>query len=119
MKRIIIPIVTILFFCGVSLAEEKSALKSGKDRISYSVGYQIGGDFRQQSMAIDSEALLKGVEDALAQMEPPLSPEEMRAILQEMKSKILAEQRRQKRTAMEKYRGEGRGFLAANAKKEG
>ena len=119
MKRVIILIFTVYFSCGVSLAGEKPELKEEKDRVSYSVGYQIGGDFKKQSTDIDPDAFLKGVEDALTTAEPSLSPEEMRATLQEMKSKILAEQRQQKQAAVEQYRGEGREFLAANARKEG
>lgn len=119
MKRLIILVFILFFSCGVSLAGDKPELKEEKDRVSYSVGYQIGGDFKQQRTDIDSDAFLKGIEDALAEAEPPLSPEEMRAILQGMKAKILAGQRQQKQTAVEQYRGEGREFLAANAKKEG
>jgi len=119
MKRIIIFVFIIFFSCGVSLAEEKPELKEEKDRVSYSVGYQIGGDLQQQRMDIDPDAFLKGIEDALTEAEPSLSPEEMRATLQEMKSKILAEQRQQKQATVEQYRGEGREFLAANARKEG
>ena len=119
MKRLIFPVFILFFFCGVSLAGEKPELKEEKDRVSYSVGYQIGGDFKQHRMDIDPDAFLKGIEDALAEAEPPLSPEEMSAILQEMKAKILADQRQQKQAAIEQYRGEGMEFLAANAKKEG
>lgn len=119
MKCVILLVFIIFFSCGVSLAGEKPELKEEKNRVSYSVGYQIGGDFKQQRMDIDPDAFLKGIEDALAEAEPPLSPEEMRAALLEMKSKILAKQRQQKQAAVEKYRGEGREFLAANAKKEG
>jgi FKBP-type peptidyl-prolyl cis-trans isomerase FklB len=119
MKRLVTLVFILFFSCGVSLAGEKPALKEERDRVSYSVGYQIGGDFKQQRTDIDPDAFLKGIQDALAEAEPPLNPEEMRAILQEMKAKILAEQRQQKQTAVEQYRGEGREFLAANAKKEG
>jgi FKBP-type peptidyl-prolyl cis-trans isomerase FklB len=119
MKRLVTLVFILFFSCGVSLAGEKPALKEERDRVSYSVGYQIGGDFKQQRTDIDPDAFLKGIQDALAEAEPPLNPEEMRAILQEMKAKILAEQRKQKQTAVEQYRGEGREFLAANAKKEG
>ena len=93
MKRLIILVFIIYFSCGVSLAGEKPELKEERDRVSYSVGYQIGGDFEQQHMDIAPDAFLKGIEDALAETEPPLSPEEMRATLLEMKAKILAEQR--------------------------
>jgi FKBP-type peptidyl-prolyl cis-trans isomerase FklB len=119
MKRLVVLVFILFLSCGVSLAGEKPVLREERDRVSYSVGYQIGGDFKQQRTDIDPDAFLKGIEDALAEAEPPLSPEEMRAILQEMKAKILAEQRQQKQTAVEQYRGEGREFLAANARKEG
>jgi FKBP-type peptidyl-prolyl cis-trans isomerase FklB len=119
MKRLVVLVFILFLSCGVSLAGEKPVLREERDRVSYSVGYQIGGDFKQQRTDIDRDAFLKGIEDALAEAEPPLSPEEMRAILQEMKAKILAEERQQKQTAVEQYRGEGREFLAANARKEG
>jgi FKBP-type peptidyl-prolyl cis-trans isomerase FklB len=119
MKYVIVLVSTIFFSFGVSLAGDKPALKEEKDRVSYSVGYQIGGDLEKQHMGIDPAAFLKGIEDALAEAQPQLSPGEMRAILQEMKSKILAEKRQQKQAKAEKYRGEGREFLAANARKEG
>jgi FKBP-type peptidyl-prolyl cis-trans isomerase FklB len=119
MKLIIMFVLTIFLPFGVSLAGEKPVLKEEKDRVSYSVGYQIGGDLEKQRMDIDPDALLKGIEDALAEAEPKLSLEEMRATLLEMKKKILAEQRQQKQATAEKYRGEGREFLAENAKKEG
>jgi len=119
MKYLLMSIFIAMFFFGVCFAGEKPVLKNEDDKISYSVGYQIGGDFKQQRMEIDPEAFLKGIEDALAEVEPPLSPEEVRATLLEMKSKILAEQRQQKQAAVEQYRGEGREFLAENAKKEG
>ena len=119
MKRVIILVCTIFFSFGISLAGEKPVLKEEKDRVSYSVGYQIGGDLEKQHMDIDSDALLKGIEDALAEAQPRLSPEEMHATLLEMKKKIQAEQRQQKQATVEQYRGEGREFLAANAKKEG
>lgn len=117
--RIITAVISLVLLYGLCFAGEKQASEQEKDRISYSVGYQIGDDLKQQRMELDSEAFLKGVEDGLSTAAPRISPEDMRAILQDMKEKILLQDRRQKQAAVEKYRGEGREFLAENAKKEG
>ena len=119
MKKIITTIISVFLLYGLCFAEEKPDLNKEKDRVSYSIGFQIGGDFRQQGRDIDPDALLKGIEDALSAAEPQLSPAEMKSTLLEMKKKIEADQRQQKQAAVEQYRGEGREFLAENAKKDG
>ncbi len=121
MKNILMitVVISLAVSYGPCFAGEKLVPKEEKDQASYSVGYQIGGDLRQQGTDIDPEAFLKGVEDALSAAEPRLSPEEMKSTLLEMKNKIEAEQRKQKQAAIEQYRGEGREFLAENEKKEG
>lgn len=113
----------VLLFSALCLAGdipgETGDLKSRKDRISYSLGYQIGGDFKKEKTDIDPEAFLKGVKDALAQADPALSAEEMKPLLVDMKKKIVARQRAEKREMVEQRLGEGEKFLAENAKKEG
>ena len=119
MKKIITTIISVFLLYGLCFAEEKPVFNEEKDRVSYSIGFQIGGDIRQQGRDIDPDALLKGIEDALSAAEPQLSPEEMKSTLMEMKKTIEARQRHQKQAAVEQYRGEGREFLAENAKKQG
>jgi len=94
-------------------------LKNLKDRISYSLGYQIGGDFKKEKTDIDPDAFLKGVKDALAQSEPEISAGEMKPMLLDMKKKVLATQRREKMEMVEQRTGAGKKFLEDNAKKEG
>lgn len=119
MKKVILTIFSIVLLSVPGYAGEKQAIKAEKDKVSYSLGYQIGGDFKQQRMDIDTDALLKGIEDALAEMEPQISRDKMQETLLEMKHKIEASTRQEKQAAKEAYRGEDREFLAENAKKEG
>jgi len=119
MKRGIIFVLTIFISFGGALAEEKPELKEAQDRVSYSLGYKAGGDFKQQIMEVDPQAFLQGVEDALAEAEPQLSQEEMRSTLLELKKKILAEKQKQRVATVNRYIREGQEFLAENAKKEG
>ncbi|MDT8366442.1 MAG: FKBP-type peptidyl-prolyl cis-trans isomerase [bacterium] len=119
MKKIIVAIFSVALVSGPSNADGNRVMKEDRDRVSYSLGYQIGVDFRQQNMDIDPDALLKGVEDSLADAEPQISREEMSKTLLDMKDRIEADQRQQKLAAVEGYRGEGRQWLADNATKEG
>ena len=119
MKNVILTIFSIVLLSGPSYADEDQVIRGEKDKVSYSLGYQIGGDFKQQRIDIDTDALLKGVEDALAEMEPQISRDKIQETLLEMKHKIEASARQERQAAKEAYKGEDREFLAENAKKEG
>jgi FKBP-type peptidyl-prolyl cis-trans isomerase FklB len=100
-------------------ADDKPGLEEENQRINYSLGYQIGGDLKRQRVAVDSEALLRGIEDAVNETEPLLSRQEMQAMLIELKRKVVAQQREERAAAEQKNREAGDAFLAANAKKDG
>ena len=101
------------------LAEQKPEIKDPADRVSYSLGYQIGGDLEREAAEIDADALLRGLRDALGGTAPSIPPEEMHPILVGLKRKIETSQRAQKQQMAEKYRADGEAFLSANAKQEG
>jgi FKBP-type peptidyl-prolyl cis-trans isomerase FklB len=101
------------------LAEEGPELEDAAGRASYSLGYQIGGDLERQAAEIDADALLRGLQDALGETPPSISPEEMKTILLGLKRRIETTQREQKQQMAEKYRAEGEAFLASNAEQEG
>ena len=112
-------VLVLILLPGISLADEKPEIKETADRVSYSLGYQIGGDLERQDAEIDADALLRGLRDALDGTAPSIPPEEMKAILVGLKRKIETTQREQKLQRAAKYRAEGEEFLAANAEKEG
>jgi len=115
--RIILCCLLILAFTCSPLAALE--LQDEKDRISYSVGYQVGGDFKRQKVELNAPAMVKGIEDALAEAQPLLTPEEMRLTLVELKKRVVAGQEEARQQARERYVKEGQEFFAANAKKEG
>jgi FKBP-type peptidyl-prolyl cis-trans isomerase FklB len=104
---------------GISLADEKPEIKDAADRAGYSLGYQIGGDLVRQKAEIEADALLRGLRDALGGTAPSIPPDEMNAILLNLKRKIETRAREEKLRMAEKHREEGESFLAANAEKEG
>lgn len=116
-----------LMLCqGVIVAAEQSELASESDRISYSLGHQIGSDLQQQHVQPETSVILRGIQDGLAGTPPLLSTEEMQPLLRELKRKIVTSEQQERLNAIkesrikrEMARKEGSEFLAANAKKPG
>ena len=119
MKRLLFAAVIAVCFSGVCLAGEKTELKDENDRVSYSVGYQIGGDFKRQGVELNPEKLVKGIQDARSGAEPLMTRQEMHQALVDLKKKIMAEERKRRKEEAEKIRKDGEAFLAANGKKKG
>ncbi len=94
-------------------------LASDDDRVSYAIGYQVGGDMKRQGVTLNAEAMVRGVEAAIAGGATEMSAAEMRDTLVALKRRISAAQRDKKAKELEQARDQGRAFLAANAKKEG
>jgi FKBP-type peptidyl-prolyl cis-trans isomerase FklB len=88
-------------------------------RISYSIGYQIGGDFRRQDVDIDPEIVLRGIEDAMAGGEPRMQVEEMQSALVELQRRTKAEDRATPQTGAAGGPVDAESFMAANARQPG
>lgn len=115
--------------CGLlassALGQDQSELTTPKQRVSYSIGVNIGGNLKRQEMDIDAKALVAGISDAIAG-KTVLSEAEMREVMtafqQEMETKMAAKENAREeqnaKVAPENLK-KGEEFLAANAKKEG
>ena len=102
-----------------SLAEEAVKLQDENARINYSVGYQVGSDYRRKGIRLDPEVVAKGIEDALSGNEPLLTPAEMRKELTEVQRRASAKQQARAEQSAEAQRQAGQAFLEANKAKEG
>lgn len=116
---IIRAFLVVAFLSGIGLAGEPRELKGEKERINYSIGYQIGGDFKRQGVELDPDLLVKGIRDAVDGAEPRIPAQEMRETLVGLKKRVEADERKRRRENAEKYRAEGEAFLSANGKMEG
>ena len=110
---------SVVLLSGLFSAGESPALETQKEKLSYSVGYQVGGDFVRQGKDINPDVLLKGVQDAMAGNAPLMSAEEMRTTLTNLQKSILEGQKRKMLERAEKVLAAGKRFLADNEKKEG
>lgn len=119
MKSWLIGIISILFLAASGSAAENIQLKSQKDKVSYSIGINIGNNVKQLPMEIDLDILYKGFKDAVSGGKSLLSEEEMRTVMTAFQKEMTAKQTEMMNSQGEKNKKEGEAFLAENKKKEG
>jgi FKBP-type peptidyl-prolyl cis-trans isomerase FklB len=119
MKLQWIALLGLLFLASQVSAEDNLALKSQKEKVSYSIGMDIGNNIKKQAIDIDPELLARGIKDAFSTEKPLMTEEEIRQTMMAFQKKMMAKQEEQMKKAGEKNKKEGEAFLAENKKKEG
>ncbi len=100
-------------------AEDAVKLEDSKQRVSYTIGLDIGKDFVKQEVEIDTAALLAGVKDALEGKTPRLTEEQMQAEIKSFRETRMAKQEAKQQALAAKNKADGEAFLAKNAKEPG
>ena len=98
--------------------EQSDILKDDAAKLNYSVGYQVGSDFKQQEFEVRPEAVLRGIQDAMSGDSDLMSKEEMRRTMADVGQKV-AVLKQEKRQQISDYAEKNRQFLVENAKKPG
>ena len=89
-------------------------LKDQKDKASYSIGVDIGMNFKKQNMDLNADALAAGAKDAL-NGKPQVSPNEIREIMTQWQKEFGEKQK----VMATKNQADGEKYLVENKKKEG
>lgn len=84
-----------------------------------SIGTQVGGNLKKQSVEVDPNLVAQGMKDALSDAKPRLTQEEAQAVLTETQNEVRKEQQAKMQEASAKNKTEGETFLATNKSKEG
>lgn len=116
--RVIVAALFVLA-AGSAGAQEKPGLKDQKEKISYIIGMDIGGNFKKQSIDIDPDIVARGIKDGFSGAKPLLSEQEAREVMTAFEKEMRARQEAAQKAAGEKNKKEGEVFLAENKKKEG
>jgi len=119
MRKILGVFWVLILASGVCRADGEMDMNKDAVKRSYSVGYQVGGDFRRQNMDINPEILIKGIEDGLSGTEPAMSESEMRQTLVDLQKRVDALEEEAKAALARKNSEEGKTFLDQNGRKEG
>ena len=140
MKRIRITLVALLMCSAfASYAEDAkpspspadsipptSTLKDDKDKISYSLGVDIGRTLQKFQLDLNEAALSQGIADVLGNKSMAMTDQELQQTLQAFQQKMMQKQQEalskkqeQMKGVAEKNKVDGKKFLEENAKKTG
>jgi len=114
MKRFIISF-ALLSLAGSVFGQDKSTpLKDSKDKVSYSIGLNIGFNLKKQNVSINPDTFVLGLKDALAG-KPQMTDEQVKETMTAFEKEMIDKQK----AAGVKNGADGEKFLAENKKKEG
>jgi FKBP-type peptidyl-prolyl cis-trans isomerase len=121
MKNFIIVLASVLAVSPLLGQEKSPELKTDIDKVSYSIGLQVGFNFtrqnealKKQNVQISTDAMIAGVKDAIAG-KPKLTTDQVRQVLTDFEKNMT----QKVQASAQKNKTEGEKFLADNKKKDG
>jgi FKBP-type peptidyl-prolyl cis-trans isomerase FklB len=118
MKSQLVVILSILFLAANVFADEKLELKDNRDKISYSIGINIGTNMKNQSIDVNPEALVRGLRDALSGDKALMTEEEINEALTGLQKEMASRQAQRIKEVAEKNKKKGDAFLKITRKKK-
>ncbi len=109
----------VLCSTGMVIAQETSPLKEQKDKLSYSLGVNIGRSMKRDAIDTNPDMVVQGIKDALAAGKMLLTDEEMAQAFTVLQQEMITKKTEARKALAEKNLKEGEKFLAENSRKEG
>ena len=121
MRLLAVSLLTIFTgqISNVYAENQSEVLKDETARLNYSVGYQIGSDFKYQEFEVRPEAVLKGIEDAISGSGSAMSKAEMRQTMADVGKQVAELKNKKRQQQINDYTEKNRQFLLENGKKTG
>ncbi len=116
---LVAAIMGIALLTSQASAEEKTALKSEKEKVSYVIGVNIGRNLKAQSVDVDPDMILKGLKDATSGGKLLMTDDEMKETMTAFQKEMMQKHEAELKKAGDKNKADGEAFLAANKKKTG
>lgn len=112
LAAIILPATLLAAGCG---PEKEVALESNMDKMSYGIGMSMARSVKSQLVDINTDALISGLKDVLAEKEPRLDEAAIREAFAAVREEQMEKQKAESEVALKK----GETYLTDLAKKEG
>lgn len=100
-------------------AIDASTLTTDKDKLSYSIGADLGKNFKTQGIDINPEALSKGMQDGMSGTQLILTEQQMKDVLNKFQKDLMAKRTSEFNKKSDENKTKGEAFLSTNKAKEG
>ena len=118
-RRIAMAMCAAVALSGAAFAADAPELKTDKEKISYSIGMNLGGSLKRDSIEVDPDMLAKGLKDSYGGGKTLLTEDQARQAIEGFQKTLMAKQAETMQKLSEKNKADGEKFLAENGKKEG
>jgi FKBP-type peptidyl-prolyl cis-trans isomerase len=118
-RRLSMAICAAVALSGAAFAADAPELKGEKEKISYSIGMEIGGNLKKGSFELDPDMLAKGLKDSYNGEKTLLTEDQARQAIEDFQNALMAKKAEAMQKLSEKNKADGEKFLAENAKKGG
>jgi FKBP-type peptidyl-prolyl cis-trans isomerase FklB len=114
-----IAVLGVLFLAVPLSAEENIVLKDQKEKVSYSIGIDIGNNLKNLKVDMNLDLLVRGIRDVLSETKLLMTEQEIRSTMMAFQKELMAKREQQMKVLGEKNKKEGESFLAENKKRAG
>ncbi|MEM1244359.1 MAG: FKBP-type peptidyl-prolyl cis-trans isomerase N-terminal domain-containing protein [Pseudomonadota bacterium] len=108
-----------LFAQAQAAIAQNVQLNSQDAKLSYTIGYQMGRNFNKQKINVDPEVFAKGLNDGIKQSQPMLNESQMKQVLQQFRSEMMAKLQKANAGSSDKNLQMSQEFLQKNKSKQG
>lgn len=107
------------FLATQASAEEAPVLQTEKDKMSYSIGVEVGRNVKRMGVEVDADLVVRGLRHAISGEKLLMTDEEIRATMTAYQAEARQKQAQAARLAAENNKKTGETFMADNKTKEG
>jgi FKBP-type peptidyl-prolyl cis-trans isomerase FklB len=100
-------------------AADATSLTTENDKLSYTIGVDMGKNFKKQNINVNPAVFVKGMQDVMSNGKLQLSDEQMKATLQKFQQQLISKKIAQFKVQADANKKKGDAFLTANKGKKG
>lgn len=103
----------------IAAVDAPVSLNTDMDKLSYSIGADLGKNFKRQGINISPVAMAKGLQDGISGANLQLTEQQMRDVLNQFQKDLIAKRNAEFSKKAEDNKSKGSAFLAQNKTKDG
>lgn len=117
--KFLVAATTGLIMTSAMAATEVNSLKSNTDKLSYSIGSDLGKNFKRQSIEINPTIMAQGMSDAMDGKKSLMTDDQMKEVLAQFQKDIMAKRAAEFGKKSSENKALGEKFLKDNKAKPG
>lgn len=119
MKMKLVAVAMSLAMSTAIAATDAPVLKNDVDKLSYSIGSDLGKNFKRQGIDVNPEVMAKGIQDGMGGGSLLLTDQQMKDVLNKFQKDLMAKRTADFSKKAEENKVKGEAFLTQNKSKTG